>query len=60
MMAEQSFNARMVVEELKIGLRVETCNGSIRGLVKSEILKKMELMEGEVGKEVRTDVKEVS
>nr|GEW82095.1 UDP-glycosyltransferase 90A1-like [Tanacetum cinerariifolium] len=61
MMAEQPLNARMVVEEIKIGLRVETCDGSVKGFVKSEGLKKMikELMEGEKGKEVRKKVKEV-
>ncbi|KAH7851584.1 hypothetical protein Vadar_013728 [Vaccinium darrowii] len=61
MMAEQHLNARVVVEEIKVGLRVETSNGSVRGFVKSEGLKKMvrELMEGEMGKEVRKKVKEV-
>ncbi|XP_015879170.3 UDP-glycosyltransferase 90A1-like [Ziziphus jujuba] len=62
MMAEQPLNARMVVEEIKVGLRVETCDGSVRGFVKWEGLKKMvkELMEGELGKEVRKKVKEVA
>ncbi|KAL7232517.1 hypothetical protein ACSBR2_010520 [Camellia fascicularis] len=61
MMAEQHLNARMVVEEMKVGLRVETWNGSVRGFVKWEGLKKMveELMVGEMGKEVRRKVKEV-
>ncbi|KAH7851885.1 hypothetical protein Vadar_017794 [Vaccinium darrowii] len=61
MMAEQPLNARLVVEEIKVGLRVETSNGSVRCFVKSEGLKKMvrELMEGEMGKEVRKKVKEV-
>ncbi|KAL8240741.1 hypothetical protein R6Q59_014096 [Mikania micrantha] len=61
MMAEQHLNARMVVEEIKIGLRVETCDGSVKGFVKPDGLKKMvkELMEGEKGKEVRKKVKEV-
>ncbi|KAI3808708.1 hypothetical protein L1987_24666 [Smallanthus sonchifolius] len=60
-MAEQPLNARMVVEEIKIGLRVETCDGTVKGFVKAEGLKKMikELMEGEKGKEVRKKVKEV-
>ncbi|KAF7112489.1 hypothetical protein RHSIM_RhsimUnG0224200 [Rhododendron simsii] len=60
MMAEQHINARMVVEEIKVGLRVETSNGSVRGFVKSEGLGKMvrQLMEGEMGKEVRKKVKE--
>ncbi|KAL6964251.1 hypothetical protein U1Q18_035308 [Sarracenia purpurea var. burkii] len=40
----------MVVEELGVGLRVETANGSVRGFVKWESLKKTvrELMEGEM------------
>lgn len=61
MMAEQHLNARMVVEEIKVGLRVETVNGSVRGFVKWEGLKKTvrELMEGEKGKEVRRKVEEV-
>ncbi|OAY25825.1 UDP-glycosyltransferase 90A1 [Manihot esculenta] len=60
MMAEQHINARMVREEIKIGLRVETCNGSVRGFVKWEGLEKMvkELMEGEMGKKVRNKVSE--
>nr|GEV05807.1 putative reverse transcriptase domain-containing protein [Tanacetum cinerariifolium] len=51
----------VVVEEIKIGLRVETCNGSVNGFVKSEGLKNMikELMQGENGEKVRKKVKEV-
>ncbi|PON52021.1 UDP-glucuronosyl/UDP-glucosyltransferase [Trema orientale] len=62
MMAEQPLNAKMVVEEIKVGLRVETCDGSVSGFVKSQELKKMvrELMEGKMGKEVRKKVKEVA
>jgi len=61
MMADQHLNARMVVEEIKIGLRVETCDGSVRGFVKWEGLEKpiRELMEGEKGKEGRKKVKEI-
>ncbi|XP_059670172.1 UDP-glycosyltransferase 90A1-like [Cornus florida] len=61
MMAEQHLNARMVVEEIKVGMRVETCDGSVRGFVKWEGLEKMvrELMEGEKGKMVRKKVVEV-
>ncbi|KAF2316130.1 hypothetical protein GH714_041391 [Hevea brasiliensis] len=40
MMAEQPLNARMVVEEIKVGLRVETYDGSVRGFVKREGLMK--------------------
>nr|XP_043632544.1 UDP-glycosyltransferase 90A1-like [Erigeron canadensis] len=62
MMADQPLNARMVVEEIKIGLRVETCDGSVKGFVKPDGLKKMvkELMEGKKGKEARKKVKEVA
>ncbi|GJV63669.1 putative RNA-directed DNA polymerase [Tanacetum coccineum] len=60
-MAEQPLNAKMVVEEIKIGLRVKTCDGSVKGFVKSEGLNKIikELIEGEKGKKVRKKVKEV-
>ncbi|KAK1568462.1 hypothetical protein Q3G72_024841 [Acer saccharum] len=60
MMADQPLNARMVVEEIKVGVRVETCNGSVRGFVKKEGLAKMVkvLMEGDKGKEVRKKVKQ--
>ncbi|KAK4710531.1 hypothetical protein R3W88_005044 [Solanum pinnatisectum] len=59
MMADQHLNARMVVEEIKIGLRVETCDGSVRGFVQWEGLEKpiRELMEGDKGIEARKKVK---
>ncbi|XP_044465627.1 UDP-glycosyltransferase 90A1-like [Mangifera indica] len=62
MMAEQPLNARFVVEEIKIGIRVETSNGSVKGFVKWESLEKTikELMEGEMGKETRNKVKKYS
>ncbi|CAI0455926.1 unnamed protein product [Linum tenue] len=62
MMAEQHLNARMVVEELKIGVRVETSNGSVRGFVQWEGLEKnvRDLMEGGRGEEVKMKVKEFS
>lgn len=63
MLAEQPLNAKMVVEEIKAGLRVETSDGTVRpGLVKWEGLMKMvrELMEGEMGKEVRKKAKELA
>nr|AYR16629.1 UDP-glucosyltransferase UGT90A13 [Polygala tenuifolia] len=61
-MAEQHLNARMVHEEIKIGLRVETINGSVRGFVSGEELRKKvkELMEGENGRQVRKNVNELS
>ena len=59
---EQPLNARMAAEEIKVGLRVQTCNGLVKGFVKWEILSKVvkELMKGENGKIVRESVKEVS
>lgn len=62
MMAEQHLNAKMVDEEINVGLRVETCDGLPRGFVKWEGLSKMvkELMEGEMGKKVRMNVKKLS
>ncbi|KAI3748078.1 hypothetical protein L6452_10933 [Arctium lappa] len=62
MMAEQPMNAKFVVEEMGIGVRVESCDGSLNGFVKWEELEKRvrELMEGEKGKEMRKKVKEIS
>lgn len=62
MMAEQPLNARMVTEEIKVGLRVETCDGSVRGFVKWQGLEKTvrELMGGEKGEKARTKAKELS
>ncbi|KAL2528431.1 UDP-glycosyltransferase 90A1 [Forsythia ovata] len=61
MMAEQPLNAKMVVEEIGIGLRVETSYGSMNGFVKWEKLEKVvkELMEGEMGKELGKKVKQL-
>ncbi|CAL5441182.1 unnamed protein product [Camellia sinensis] len=61
LMAEQHLNARMLVEEIGIGLRLMPSNGSVRGFVKLEEVEKMarELMEGERGVAVRMKVKEV-
>ncbi|EOA22383.1 hypothetical protein CARUB_v10003019mg [Capsella rubella] len=60
MMAEQPLNAKMVVEELKIGVGIETEDGRVKGLVRKEELsrKVKELMEGEMGKTARKNVKE--
>ncbi|KAL2552903.1 UDP-glycosyltransferase 90A1-like [Forsythia ovata] len=54
MMAEQPLNAKMIVEEIGIGLRIETSDGSMNGFVKWKKLKKLvkELIEGEMGKEL--------
>ncbi|KAI9120634.1 hypothetical protein K1719_007667 [Acacia pycnantha] len=62
MMAEQHLNAKMVEEEIKVGLRVDTCQGSMRGLVKGEGVRKMvrELMEGEKGREAMKKVAELA
>ncbi|GJV17013.1 UDP-glycosyltransferase 90A1-like protein [Tanacetum coccineum] len=53
--AEQPLNAKFVVDDIKIGFRVETCDGSLKGFVKGEGLEKKvkELMVGEKGKEVQ-------
>ncbi|RWR85168.1 UDP-glycosyltransferase 90A1-like protein [Cinnamomum micranthum f. kanehirae] len=59
MMAEQPMNAKMVVEELGIGLRVkEEGGGGVVGWEKVKDLVK-ELMVGERGKEVGKKVKEL-
>ncbi|KAK9684130.1 hypothetical protein RND81_10G188300 [Saponaria officinalis] len=62
MSAEQHLNARLIVEEVKVGLRVETCNGSVRGFVKWEGLRNsiLELMVEEKGKMVRNNVEELA
>jgi len=60
-MAEQHLNARMVTEEIGVGLRIMPRNGSVRGFVEAEEIEKMvrELMEGEKGEMVRKKVKEL-
>ncbi|KAF8011447.1 hypothetical protein BT93_J1920 [Corymbia citriodora subsp. variegata] len=62
MMAEQPLNARMVAEEIGVGLRVETADGTVRGFVKGEGLAKAvrELMEGERGEAARKKAKAVA
>ncbi|KAM1187359.1 hypothetical protein ACFX2J_023293 [Malus domestica] len=62
MMADQPINAKFVVEEVKVGLRVETCDGSPKGFVKSEGLEKMvkELMEGEKREKARREAKKLA
>ncbi|CAH8361138.1 unnamed protein product [Eruca vesicaria subsp. sativa] len=60
MMAEQPVNAKFVVEELKIGVRIETIDGSVEGFVtRKELSQKVkELMEGYMGKTAMKNVKE--
>lgn len=62
MMADQFLNAKMVAEEVKIGLKVNTCNGSPKGFVTWKSLKDtvIQLMESEKGKELKEKMKEVS
>jgi len=62
MMADQHLNTRMVSKEIKVGLRVETCDGLVRRFVQWEGLSEMvkELMGGEMGKMVRQREKELS
>ncbi|KAJ0795149.1 putative scopoletin glucosyltransferase [Helianthus annuus] len=61
LMAEQHLNARIVVEEIGMGLRLWPRGRVARGVVGAEEVAKMvvELMEGEGGKRVRKRVKEV-
>uniref|UniRef100_A0A7N0T2H3 Glycosyltransferase n=1 Tax=Kalanchoe fedtschenkoi TaxID=63787 RepID=A0A7N0T2H3_KALFE len=57
-MAEQHLNARMVAEELRVGVRVETCDGTVRGFVKAEgVSRSVKRLFGE--KEVARRVAEV-
>ncbi|CAN4086168.1 unnamed protein product [Withania somnifera] len=60
-MAEQHLNARMVTDEIGVGLRIMPRNGSMRGFVEAEEVEKMvrKLMEGEKGEKVRKKVKGV-
>ncbi|KAL5725210.1 hypothetical protein ACHQM5_008378 [Ranunculus cassubicifolius] len=60
-LAEQPINARMVVEELGVGIRVLARNGSVRGFVGSECIetKVRELMEGDKVNGLRNKVAEV-
>ncbi|XP_038890981.1 UDP-glycosyltransferase 90A1-like [Benincasa hispida] len=62
LMAEQSLNARMVVDELTAGMRAVEGTSSMKGAVKGKDLKRFvrELMEGEKGKEVRKKAMEIS
>ncbi|KAF7843558.1 UDP-glycosyltransferase 90A1-like [Senna tora] len=48
---------------MKVGMRVETCDGSVKGFVRREgVRKKVRelMMEGEKGEEVRRKVREVA
>ncbi|KAI3946242.1 hypothetical protein MKW92_022930 [Papaver armeniacum] len=62
--ADQHLNARMVEEYFRIGVKVVTRNGSVRGFFGSECIenKVKELMdiEGEKGKEMRKNVKKLN
>ncbi|MCL7023542.1 hypothetical protein MKW94_024773 [Papaver nudicaule] len=62
--ADQHLNARMVEEYFRIGVKVVTRNGSVRGFIGSECIenKVKELMdiEGEKGKDMRKNVKKLN
>ncbi|KAM0925294.1 hypothetical protein ACQ4PT_004273 [Festuca glaucescens] len=62
MQADQPFNARFAVEELKIAVRLQTSDGTMRGLVTCEEVSRVvrELMLGEVGTEAAKNVAEIS
>lgn len=59
--ADQPLNAKLVVEELRIGLRVRTVDGTREGLVKREHIEEMvsELLLGERGREAAARVAEL-
>ncbi|KAG6578601.1 UDP-glycosyltransferase 90A1, partial [Cucurbita argyrosperma subsp. sororia] len=62
LVADQALNARMVVEELRAGMRTVECGGLVKGFVKGKGLQRLvrELVEGEKGKEVRKRAMEIS
>lgn len=62
MMAEQYLNANMVVEEIKVGLRVSTVDGTSKGFVAAESLNRAvrEVMDSEKGKQLREKAAEVA
>ncbi|KAG1326975.1 UDP-glycosyltransferase 90A1 [Cocos nucifera] len=62
MMAEQRLNARFLVQDLGIGLRVRASDGTRQGLVKGEDLVKLvrELVDGEKGKEASRKAKDLA
>ncbi|XP_073010059.1 UDP-glycosyltransferase 90A1-like [Typha latifolia] len=61
MLAEQRLNAKFVVEELRMGIRVRASDGTKEGLVKGEDVEKMVrmLMAGEEGKSAARRAKEL-
>lgn len=61
-LAEQGLNAIMVAEEIKVGLRVKTIDGSVKGFVTGESLRDslIELMEGEKRKDLKENVKRLA
>lgn len=62
MIAEQPLNARFLVEELGIGLRVRARDGTPQGLVEGEDLAKLvrELVDGEKGTEAAKKAKDLA
>ena len=62
MHADQPFNAKLVVDELKVAVRVQTSDRTIRGFVTSEEVSKVVrvLMLGEEGVEAAKNVAELS
>ncbi|GJM98916.1 hypothetical protein PR202_ga15968 [Eleusine coracana subsp. coracana] len=59
---EQPMNAKFVVDEIKVRVRVRTCDGTIGGLVKSEEVVRAvrELMFGEAGKVMASNVANIA
>ncbi|XP_026658226.1 UDP-glycosyltransferase 90A1-like [Phoenix dactylifera] len=62
MMAEQRLNARFLVQDLGIGLRVRASDGTREGLVRGEDIAKLvrELVDGEKGKEAAKKAKDLA
>ncbi|KAL6655740.1 hypothetical protein ACP70R_006566 [Stipagrostis hirtigluma subsp. patula] len=62
MHADQPFNARFLVDELKIAVRIQTIDGTMRGLVTSDEVSRVVkiLMLGEEGVELANNVAELS
>lgn len=59
---EQPMNAKLVVDDIKVGVRVRACDGTVGGLVKSEEIARAvrELMYGEAGKEMASNVARIA
>jgi hypothetical protein len=59
---EQPMNAKFVVDDVKVGVRVHTCDGTVQGLVKKEEIARTvrELMYGEAGAVMSKNVAKIA